>query len=258
MSVLPGLKTRELGRECLWLPAVASTNAYLKERGDRLPHGAACATDNQTAGRGRLGREWQAPAGETLALSVLLKPLWEATTLPLVVGLAVSRALSKLSGATFCIKWPNDIVCNNRKVCGILCEGRPGEDGGFAVCGMGVNLLQTEREFAGLGLPHAGSLWQLTGKRLKPTAVAAAILNELEPLWDRYRREGFSPLLPAFQERCATIGRQVRAQSPAGETVCEGTATAVEPDGALRIRTAAGDRLVQAGEVSVRGLYGYM
>lgn len=258
MSGLPGLRTRALGRPALWLGEVESTNTYLKARGDRLPHGAVCFTDNQVAGRGRLGRVWQASPGETLALSVLLKPLREASTLPLVAGLAVSRALCQLSGAVFCIKWPNDIVCSNRKVCGILCEGRLGSDGGFAVCGMGMNLLQTEEEFTARDLPYAGSLRQLTGRQLAPQAVAAAILNELEPLWEVWRCEGFLPLLPAFRERCVTVGREVRAQSPDGTVVCEGTAAAVEPDGSLRIRTASGDRLVQAGEVSVRGLYGYL
>ncbi len=258
MSALPGLTTQKLGREAVWLPSVGSTNAYLKERGDCLPHGTACYTDNQTAGRGRLGRDWQASAGQTLALSVLLKPLWEASTLPLVVGLAVSRALFQLSGAAFQIKWPNDIVCSNRKVCGILCEGRQGKDGGFAVGGIGVNLLQTTADWETADLPHAGSLLQLTGRRFSPEETAAAILNELEPLWDALRRDGFAPLLPAFQERCFTVGREVRVQLLDGTVLCEGAATAVEADGALRVRTEAGDRLVRAGEVSVRGLYGYL
>lgn len=258
MSGLPGLVTRSLGKEAVRLPSIGSTNAYLKERGARLPHGTACYTDSQTAGRGRLGRDWQTPAGKTLALSVLLKPLWEVSTLPLVAGLAVSRALFQLSGTAFPIKWPNDIVCSSRKVCGILCEGRPEKNGGFAVCGIGVNLLQTAADWETACLPHAGSLLQLTGRHFSPEEVAVAILNELEPLWDSLRRDGFAPLLPVFQKHCLTIGREVRVQSVDGAVLCEGTATAVEADGALRVHTEAGDRLVRAGEVSVRGLYGYV
>ena len=176
---LPGLTTRVLGRTVISLDEVDSTNRYLKERAGELPHGTACLTGCQRAGRGRLGRSWDVPDGQTLALSVLFRTGGDVERLPLLCGLAVSGALEALTGAAFRIKWPNDIVCSGRKVCGILCESRPDGQGGLAVvAGMGVNLRQTAAWFAQAGLPHAGSVLELTGRTLSLEETAAAILNQ--------------------------------------------------------------------------------
>ena len=115
---LPGLTTRVLGRTVISLDEVDSTNRYLKERAGELPHGTACLTGCQRAGRGRLGRSWDVPDGQTLALSVLFRTGGDVERLPLLCGLAVSGALEALTGAAFRIKWPNDIVCSV-SVCGL-------------------------------------------------------------------------------------------------------------------------------------------
>lgn len=255
---LAGLTAKELGGCCVYLPQVTSTNDYLKENGDRLPHGTLCYTANQTAGRGRQGRAWTVRAGQSLAMSLLFRPGTGLERLPLVCGLAGVRALTALTDTAFRIKWPNDIVCSGQKVCGILCESRFSGDNGFVVAGMGFNLLQSAEEFAAAGLPHAASVRQLTGRTLRPEQLAAAVVNELEPLWHIYRDVGFRALRNAYRDCCVNLGQQVRVLSPDGTVRLEGTAVDIDEDGCLVVKTADGLKAVEAGEVSVRGKQGYV
>ena len=192
---LPGLTTRVLGRTVISLDEVDSTNRYLKERAGELPHGTACLTGCQRAGRGRLGRSWDVPDGQG--------------------GLAV-------------------------------------------VAGMGVNLRQTAAWFAQAGLPHAGSVLELTGRTLSLEETAAAILNQLEPLWDLCGQEGFAVLRERYARRCINLGRSVRVLSPDGAVRLEGTAVGVGEDGGLLVESGGEVIPVTAGEATVRGADGYV
>lgn len=255
---LRGLTAREFGRAFFPLPEADSTNRWLKERGGGLPHGAVCYTGRQTAGRGRMGRDWVAPDGKALALSLLVKPAAHSALLAPVCGLAAARALSGLAGEGFAVKWPNDIVCSGRKVCGILCETCWPDARGFSVAGIGVNLRQTEEELRRAGIPQAASVEMLTGRRLTLEETAAALLNELEPLWLRLEREGFAALREEYEARCATVGREVRVLDADGALRLEGRAVGVAEDGSLLVETPDGVVPVRAGEVSVRGMAGYL
>lgn len=260
---LRGLATTELGRRTVHLEEVDSTNRWLKESGDALPHGTVCYTGCQTRGRGRLGRTWKVPPGASLAMSVLLRQAeMDWSGLPLVSGIAVARALNRLAGdkfgVSFRIKWPNDIICGSRKVCGILCESSQGEQGRFAVVGIGVNLNQTEEDFQREELPCAASIKSLIGTAPSYGETAAAILNELEIVWGIYVRQGFLPLLAPYETLCATVGREVRLLSPGGDPLAAGRAMGVAEDGGLIVDTAEGRRIFHSGEVSVRGLYDYI
>lgn len=144
-------------------------------------------------------------------MSVLLRGAADAdwSGLPLVCGIAVAAALDRLAGERagmpFRIKWPNDIICAGRKMCGILCESSQGETGRFAVAGIGVNLTQTAADFREAGLPHAGSVRMLTGISLslgetrRPPQRAGGPLGSL-------RREGFASLRGPYEERCIIPG----------------------------------------------------
>ena len=254
---LPGLATQVFARRVIRLPQTDSTNRYLKEHASSLPHGALCYTGNQTAGRGRLGRSWIVPADRSLALSLLLRPA-QPPVLPAVCGWAVARALRRHTGGDFRIKWPNDIICGGRKVCGILCEGILSRDGGCTVAGIGINLLQGENDFAQAGLPYATSVRIETGVTLTLDETAAAVMNELEPLWLLCRSQGFGTLRGDYESCCVTVGQTVRVLSPDGAVRCCGVAKGIAEDGGLLVESDGVLERIVAGEASVRGLYGYV
>ena len=241
------------------LPETDSTNLRLKE-GD-YPPGTLLFTLNQRRGRGRLGREWSAPAGSCLAMSVLLPPsLPDETTrplLPLCAALAVCEGLKQVCGRDdFLIKWPNDIICSGLKICGILCEHSFFDQQQRTVCGMGINLTQSQEDFTREGLPHAGSLAMLCNDPPPAEMVAAAVCGALAEILKQTQQNGVAALLRAYAERSATLGRQVRILN--GKEDFTGIADSLTSDGSLVVQTADGARTVCAGEVSVRGLYGYL
>jgi len=256
--ILHGLTTQHLGRSVTWLPTVDSTNEYIKRKATVLPHGAICVANTQEHGRGRRGRVWETPPGQTLALSVLFKPCADVDCLPLACGLAVTRALTALCGRQFSIKWPNDSICNGAKVCGILCESVIVGTERFAVAGIGVNLTQTAADLARAGLPHAASLAMLTGMAPTPEAVATTVLNQLEPLWQQISSRGFAAIRADYSQHCITLHQSVRVLDADGRLRYEGVADGLTEDGCLLVRTAEEMHVVRAGEVSVRGLAGYV
>ncbi len=255
---LENLTTNDLGRHCIYLDEVDSTNEYLKREGASLPHGTLVLAGCQTAGKGRLGRRWAATDRDALAMSLLLRDfdVQRLSALPLVSGMAVAQGLREMTGGDFGIKWTNDVVAQGKKVCGILCESRLMGSGAFAVCGIGVNLIQNEDYFHQRELPYATSVRLATGVSLSPDKAAAAIMNGLEPLYQSFARAGFASLREEYRRQCVTLGRQVRV-TYGGETR-EGEALDVAEDGNLICRIGGGLVKIAAGEASVRGMYGYV
>ncbi len=233
----------------------ASTNRLLKERVADFPRGAVCYTDHQTAGRGRLGRSWETPPGTALALSVLWYPEGDVSMLPLVCGWGATRAIEEVAGLSAYIKWPNDSICNNRKVCGILCESGTHNGRLYVVAGVGVNLTQTEEDFARADLPYAGSILSLTGKRVSADEMAEVLLTHLQEGYARWQAGDMAGLLEEIKTRCITLGRPVQVLATEPFT---GMAVDLDATGRLVVEREDGSRVaVNAGEVSVRGLYGY-
>lgn len=250
------LKTAWLGQKFICFDELGSTNAYLKEHAGKLPHGAAVMAKCQTAGRGRLGRSWQDDR-DSLAFSVLLhgQSIGGLALLPLVAGVAVAEALGELTGESFFLKWSNDVLCENKKLCGILCESRISGDDAFAVIGMGVNLTQSRESLDSLGLVYATSLQLATGKIPGVLPVAYEICNKLEPLLEKLRKNGFTDIKETYKKYCATLGQRVRVIT--GDIEQTGVAVDIDGDGGLVLETDRGLVTVHAGEASVRGLYGY-
>lgn len=250
------LRTRTLGHALEVHETLDSTNTYLKRRlaEDGVPEGLSAVALMQTAGRGRLGRTWESVPGAGLYLSFATQPL-PGTLLPLVplaVGVAVARACRDTAGVEAGIKWPNDVIVRDHKLCGILCEGVHGR----AVCGIGVNLLQTASFFERAGLPHATSLFLETGAAPDAAGLAAGIANTLEPLLDGLLEDRGAALIPLFRTLCVSIGREVRAVSPHGELI--GRAVDVDAEGRLVMETQQGRTAVSAGEVQLRTARGYL
>lgn len=262
MKSLPGLDTACFGRCLVSLPEVDSTNNYCKEHAAFLPHGAAVMAERQHAGKGSGGKSWSDAPGMGLACSLLLKQDIEGRDLPLLpllVGVGVCRGLNRLCGEHFALKWSNDVLWNDQKVCGILCESRisSGGDASFAVAGFGVNLSHSREDFMRLDLVYAGSLLLATGNLYSAEQTACAVLNALEPLWERCRASGFSAVLDEYRALCVTLGKQVRILRGRTETLA--VAEDIGDDGRLICRSTDGGKFeVLSGDVSVRGLYGYV
>lgn len=229
--------------------SLGSTNdrARALAAGGALPFTTVIA-DQQTAGRGRGGRAWSSPAGLGLWMSVILRPglAEERLLVPLLAGVAVGRAVeSRVEGVQARLKWPNDVLLGERKVCGILCEAS--EDG--MVVGIGINVAQGPRDFPPDVRPRAVSLAMASGRGVSRSALAGSILRELRVLAGG---GGPVPALvgPLGEEvgrRDALRGRRVRVEVPPG---VEGTASGIDPSGALLVDTGAGDVVrVTAGSV---------
>jgi BirA family biotin operon repressor/biotin-[acetyl-CoA-carboxylase] ligase len=229
------------------VPETGSTNAdvlALARAGE--PEGLVLAAETQTAGRGRLGREWVSQPGAALTFSVLLRPApvpqpnwgW----LPLLVGVAVVSAIGAVTGVSAVLKWPNDVLAGDGKLGGILAE----QAGGAVVIGIGLNV-------AGAApVPTATSLQAQGAAQADRSALLAAILASLGEWYSRWRDSAGDAqscgLRAEYLARCATIGRSVRVDLPGG-TSLEGMAAGVDRAG--RLLVAAGDdtTAVSAGDV---------
>jgi BirA family biotin operon repressor/biotin-[acetyl-CoA-carboxylase] ligase len=237
--VEPLLRGR-FGRPYLWSASCGSTQDLLRGRG--LPEGAVAVTEHQTSGRGREGRRWEDTAGRALLLSVLLRPPAGSQTqeLSLVAGLAVAEAVEEARDVAS-LKWPNDVLLGGRKVAGILLESTGDE----VVCGVGVNVSQTEGELPTDTRLPAASLLTATGHEPDRAELLAALLETLEHRYDAWRRRGLVPLLGELEARNALRGRVVRVGDATGRV------ERIAVDGRLALRREDGtETLVASGEIA--------
>ncbi|MFD4552290.1 biotin--[acetyl-CoA-carboxylase] ligase [Streptomyces sp. NPDC058466] len=221
----------------------------------KADEGAVLVAEEQDAGRGRLDRQWTAPARSGLFFSVLLKPTQVPVErwgwLPLLTGVAVATGLSRAAGVDTALKWPNDLLVTvggeERKAGGILAE-RAGPDA--VVVGIGINVTLREDE---LPVPGAGSLALAGARTTDRDTVLRAVLRSLEQWYERWRAAGGDPVASGLQDTyaagCATLGRVVRAELPGGRSLT-GEAVALDGDGRLVIATEEGvQEPVGAGDV---------
>lgn len=245
-----------------YLETVDSTNNRLKAMArEGAPHGTALCAERQTSGRGRLGRSFLSPAGVGIYLSMLLRPDCPPDNLMHLTCAAAETmcdAVENAAGFRPGIKWTNDLVYGKRKLCGILTELGLTEGGkvDYAVVGIGLNCCQTPEDFPPELRDTAASVAMVTGRKPSRNRLAAAMLDALyrmdkallthrEEIMDRYRRD------------CVTLGQNISLLR--GDTVRHGKALDVDRDGALIVEFSPGSReAVSSGEVSVRGMYGYL
>ena len=231
-----------------WHPETPSTNALAAEAARRRePEVYAVLTDLQTAGRGRLGRSWQAPAGTSLLMSLLTRPPVATSDLPLLsllTGVALADAVRPhCPGATVELKWPNDLLVDGRKAAGILVERGP-DDAVIVGCGVNVDWRTAPRPDE---LSGASSLSEAAGVAIDRWCLLACFLKEFG---GRYRGWCGAPrhFLDDYRALCATVGRQVRVTRRAAPALV-GVATGIADDGALLVATASGTERVAAGDV---------
>ena len=234
--------------------AVDSTNTVLAER---LRAGAAapelCTAESQTAGRGRHGRRWVSGLGQSLVLSVS----WRFAVRPgglsglsLAIGVALAEALAASGLGRVMLKWPNDLVVDDRKLAGILVEASGSRSGSVAcVVGVGFNLDLAPAESGRIDQPwidFARELGRVPGRSMLASQAANAILDACE----QYRNRGLEPFVDGWRERDTLRDRSVRVLS--GGAPIEGTARGIDSDGALLVQHAAGVVRCESGEVTVR------
>lgn len=252
------LHTRVMGRSLTVVDEVDSTNTYLKREYAALPHGHCIVSACQTQGKGSKGRVWRSPMGDSVAFSVLWKPqtMFDYSMLTLCCGLAVCLAIRELTGLDAHIKWPNDVVIQSKKICGILCENVFDHGKPALVLGIGINLLADQQYFDQMELPYGASLAML-GARPPAEALVARVLDHLEKLcMDTERDNNLTACLQEWRPLCLTLGKQVRVIQPREEFT--GTAIDVDDCGHLLVDDGQTIHTLMGSEVSVRGLYGYV
>jgi BirA family biotin operon repressor/biotin-[acetyl-CoA-carboxylase] ligase len=240
-----------LRRAVYFFPECGSTNdetRLLAEAGE--PEGALAVTDFQSAGRGRLGRPWQAPRGSSLLFSLLLRPPIEATRalLPVMaVSLGVMEGIRRACGLPARLKWPNDVLIRGRKAGGILCElGLDGATVKYVTVGIGLNVNFDPRAVEGIP-PEATSIQAELGRPQPRAPLLRAILEKIEPRYAEILRGG--SLRTEWARALDTLGRRVRVILPDGEL--SGVAESVDEAGALLLRPDDGAlQTIPAGDVT--------
>lgn len=260
------LTTKWAGRKLYYLDTTGSTNNDAKRMGENGdPHGTTVVADIQTAGKGRRGRSWQSLSGTALSFSILLRPDFapdKASMITLVMALSVAEAVEETVRAEAGIKWPNDIVMNKKKICGMLTEMTmtPEMDEiQYVVVGAGINVNNASpEEFHEEVRPNATSLRIETGQQVSRAKLLNGILMRFEENYGIFRETlDLSRLKENYQKHLINVGAQVRVLDPAGEYT--GISEGIDDRGELIVKKENGESVpVYAGEVSVRGLYGYV
>ena len=254
----PLLTTLALGRSVNhYEHTLTSTNAVLKDMAKQTaPHGSLCLCECQTAGRGRMDRSWSSPEGQGVWLSVLLRPNIPAERAPLITfccALAMAKAVREVTALDAKIKWPNDLVLNGRKLCGILLEMVFDTQGYAVVAGTGLNVRRGAYPDELASRATSIEEWAAVPDR---GAIIAAYLRALEDALAAVEQRAFAGIAEDFRRECITLGSTVHALGTAADFT--GIAEDVDNSGALLVRTGGELRRVLAGDVSVRGVMGYV
>lgn len=244
---------RIVGRSVTILPQIDSTNLQLKKQAEAgAVEGTVIVADLQQAGKGRLGRHWQSPAGVNLYLSVLLRPdvpAQQAPQLTFLSAVAVATTLESVCGIAAVVKWPNDILVGGAKIAGLLNEmDAETERINFVVLGIGINLNMTAAQFPqDLNYPATSVLLE-TGQPVDRVSFLGALLKTLDDYYCEFLEQGFTPIRQRWEALCPILGRSVVVSG--GNATMHGVVVGLEADGSLRLQRDHGviERIV-AGDV---------
>lgn len=234
------------------LDSVDSTQTMAKDLARRLcKEGTVVISEEQTSGRGRLDRTWNSPAGNNLYMSVITYPRMEPSMLHLInlaAGLAVVSSIREVCHLDCTLKWPNDVLFEERKICGILSEASIESDRIHFVCvGMGLNINQHISEFPAELREKAGSIIASTGKPADRGILAANIVSDLHYWINQLEVHGPDPILTSYRQICSTLGHRI--QITTGNRQYQGTAVDITSRGEIEVETE-GQRLVfSAGDI---------
>ncbi len=254
-------ENNEIGHKVLIYDSIDSTNRACKELGKSGGlHGTVILANEQSNGRGRLGRDWDSKRGDGIYMSLLLRPNLmpkEASLLTLLAALSVNKGIRTITGLNSFIKWPNDIVVNGKKVCGILTEMQSLQNTlDFVVVGIGVNVNQ---EVFPEKLSHsATSLAIECGQKMDINLLAVEIIKAFEYYYLEYTRHKEFIFVNEYNDNLVNRMQRVRIVDSNSEDI--GLALGINDSGALLVRLSDSDKVIEvvSGEVSVRGIYGYV
>ncbi|MGL4791951.1 MAG: biotin--[acetyl-CoA-carboxylase] ligase [Anaerotignaceae bacterium] len=252
-EISKSLNTWEFGKELYVIETVDSTNNKVRELAQNgAKEGCTVIAETQTGGKGRLGRPWKSPPGNGVWISVLLKPEiapQNVSSITLLAGLSVCKVLRALFGVNAEIKWPNDVLLNGKKLCGILTEmNAQMESVDFVIVGIGINV--NNASFPKDIEDVATSIYQNIGKEVNRIPIICELLKELEKNYAIYKQKGFSGIRAEYSNLCVTLNKEVKVIAKDGFI---GKAVEITDEGELVVEKSDKTRVtVFSGEVSIR------
>lgn len=255
------MHTEWVAKEVLYFDTIDSTNTKAQELAEKgYPSGTLVVADKQESGKGRRGRSWVSPSGTGIFMTLMIKPDINpnnASMLTLVAALAVAKAITSVTGEEALIKWPNDIVVNSKKVCGILTEMNAQFDYiNHIVVGIGINV-HNESFPEEISQMASSLMIEAGGKRFHRAQIIAETMSYFEQYYDTFlKTQDLSALVRECDELLVNRNKSVRVLDP--KEPFDGKAMGITPKGELIVDTWESRKLVSSGEVSVRGIYGYV
>lgn len=255
------MHTDWVAKGVLYFDTIDSTNTKAQELAEKgYPSGTLVVADKQESGKGRRGRSWVSPSGTGIFMTLMIKPDINpnnASMLTLVAALAVAKAITSVTGEKAMIKWPNDIVVNGKKVCGILTEMNAQFDYiNHIVVGIGINV-HNESFPEEISQMASSLMIEAGGKRFHRAQIIAETMSYFEQYYDTFlKTQDLSALVREYDELLVNRNKSVRVLDP--KEPFDGKAMGITPKGELIVDTWESRKLVSSGEVSVRGIYGYV
>lgn len=245
LELLPKLNTRSFGRQLRIMDVVPSTQDELRKLAEEgAPEGTLVIAEQQTSGRGRMGRAWVSPSGKGVWMSLLLRPLVPLPLTPqltLLAAVALSRAIARVvPSLSIGIKWPNDLLVDGKKISGILLESAAEDERlRYVVVGLGVSVNLEPDDYPEELLERAVSLKMANGgKAIDRAELIAVILEEFERLYDLFAERGFAPIRALWEAHSITLNHTVRLTTPTGTLI--GVPRSLDEMGGLRVELPDG------------------
>ncbi|MFT8871177.1 MAG: biotin--[acetyl-CoA-carboxylase] ligase [Sporolactobacillus sp.] len=243
-AILALLTTKRLGRQIVFYDRLDSTQKLALQLADEgAEEGTLVVTNEQTAGRGRLGHAWQSARGANIAMSFILRPelaIDRTPQLTLLTAVAAADAIERVSGLCCAIKWPNDILYEGAKLVGILTELQAEATYVKAiVIGIGMNVNTDAEAFKGALCHKATSLRTVTGQSYEPAVLICQFLERFETLYHAYLTDGFAVIKPLWMSRALSLGKYISVRKPGGQ-ILRGKAVGIDDDGVLLLEASDG------------------
>lgn len=253
-KISEGLKALIIGKKIIYFPETDSTNTQAKRFAiDGCPEGTVILADRQTMGRGRMSREWHSPGGAGIYMSIVVRPEISLNELPkitLVAAVAAAEAVNASANVKVLIKWPNDLLLNGKKICGILTElHSPENENSFVVVGIGINLNTPGEMFPEDIAGIATSVFIETRQKIPRITVIKSVIEYFDRWYDVFLNGGFPGILEKWKAYSEIIGRRIQVEQM--DALITGTVIDIGSDGALILQDASKNiHRIYSGDVS--------